>query len=294
MEKNKHLLNRILEIDKEILGTHAVSECEKEIKAMVNSISHLLSPQSEPQVRINVINNLIFKQKGFPVPSGTTHDLDMKNRLVTNAIINNKGYCVELAIIYLIISKELSLPIKAVAIPISHMFLRYEQDNNPLNIELSYGGEIVSDDIYFRIFRFPYPVSDKSKYLVPLTDKEVIGVYLNIIGHTYFRQKQYKFALQYFERELELTPKFPKVHYSLGYTYLKVGNKEKAIEEFKKEIEINPNYIYPYLYLSKLHTQKGESDKALPNIKVIIKYFERNRAKGYTSTNYVTERIPEG
>lgn len=293
MEKNEYLLNRILEIDKEILSVHAVSECEKKIKAMVDSIPYILSLQSEPQGRINVINNLIFKQQGFPVPNLTTHGLDMKNRLVTNTIINNKGYCVELAIIYLIISKEIDLPIEAVAIPISHIFLRYKQDNNLLNIELSYGGKIVSDDIYFKIFRFPFPVPNKLKYLIPMEDDGVVGFYLHIIGHTYFRQKQYKTALQYFKRELELTPRFPKVHYSIGHSYLKIKDKESAIDEFEKEIEINPNFVYPYLYLNKLYIEKGERSKALFSIRMLMEYFEKNRANGYTSTNYITDCIPE-
>ena len=61
---------------------------------------------------------------------------------------------------------------------------------------------------------------------------------LSALDH--FQMRDFRQAIQLFNRTLELKPKFAQPHYYLGVMYAQTFNNEAAIEHFKKALELEP------------------------------------------------------
>ncbi|MBL1222549.1 serine hydrolase [Chryseobacterium sp. L7] len=64
--------------------------------------------------------------------------------------------------------------------------------------------------------------------------------YLNDVGYTMLRKKEFTKAIDVFRLNAALYPKSENVYDSLGEAYLKAGQKDKARENYQKVLEINP------------------------------------------------------
>lgn len=64
--------------------------------------------------------------------------------------------------------------------------------------------------------------------------------YLNGVGYTMLRNREFTKAIDMFRVNAALYPKSENVYDSLGEAYLKAGQKEKARENYKKVLDINP------------------------------------------------------
>jgi tetratricopeptide (TPR) repeat protein len=62
------------------------------------------------------------------------------------------------------------------------------------------------------------------------------------LGYAEVKNKNYKKAIPYFEKSIELKGDYPTSHYNLAYSYLYNNEREKAIESAKKAFDL---YEYP-------------------------------------------------
>lgn len=64
--------------------------------------------------------------------------------------------------------------------------------------------------------------------------------YLNDVGYTMLRKKEFTKAIDVFRLNAALYPESENVYDSLGEAYLNAGQKDKARENYQKVLEINP------------------------------------------------------
>jgi tetratricopeptide (TPR) repeat protein len=65
-------------------------------------------------------------------------------------------------------------------------------------------------------------------------------------GKTSFVSGDYKNAIDYLTKAIELDPKSSRAYYYRGIAYGKLGNDQQAIKDFDKAIELNPKYSMAY------------------------------------------------
>jgi tetratricopeptide (TPR) repeat protein len=56
------------------------------------------------------------------------------------------------------------------------------------------------------------------------------------VGYPYYYARQYEEAIKYFQRALELNPRFARGHLAIGQAYVQMGKHEEAIAQIKKAI----------------------------------------------------------
>jgi tetratricopeptide (TPR) repeat protein len=61
------------------------------------------------------------------------------------------------------------------------------------------------------------------------------------LGVNYYNAQDMDNAIKYFEKSVQVDPKFADGYYQLALVYLAKGNNAKTIEYFNKVIEIDPN-----------------------------------------------------
>ncbi|KAA3617536.1 MAG: tetratricopeptide repeat protein [Calditrichaeota bacterium] len=82
-------------------------------------------------------------------------------------------------------------------------------------------------------------------------DKNFWEAYYNL-GILYFNSKQYKQALNQFNKIIKALPNFDKPYYGRGLIYEKEKKYDLALADFKKVTEFNPNDPKPFYYMGKI------------------------------------------
>jgi hypothetical protein len=94
------------------------------------------------------------------------------------------GTCASLPVLYVAVGRRLGYPMKLVTTR-NHLFARWDDGRERINVEATGVGLSVFDDDYYR--RWPFPVSPeeerRERYLVSLSPREELGVFLSLRAH---------------------------------------------------------------------------------------------------------------
>jgi tetratricopeptide (TPR) repeat protein len=84
-------------------------------------------------------------------------------------------------------------------------------------------------------------------------------------GLAYLQQKQYKLAIEDFNKALEIWPQYNFVYNDRGAAYLELQDYQQAINDFNQSILLKPNYFRPYLGRAHIFELMGQQDQAKQN-----------------------------
>lgn len=91
-------------------------------------------------------------------------------------------------------------------------------------------------------------------------------VALNMLAMVYFKLKEYKKSLEFWDKLLSENMNVPSLHTNIGLCYFKIEEYQKALEHFEKSLELNPNPTvlnYKGLTLSKMGDFRGAMETFL-------------------------------
>jgi Tfp pilus assembly protein PilF len=78
----------------------------------------------------------------------------------------------------------------------------------------------------------------------------------------YLGKNNYKLAKESLEKAVRLSPQGATFHYNLGIVLFKEKNYRKAIDQFNKTIEIDPAFSLAYRGLAVCYEYLGEKNKS--------------------------------
>jgi tetratricopeptide (TPR) repeat protein len=239
----------------------------------------------EPEAIVNTINEFFFDELGFTyVQTGNLEDL-----YLNKVIDGRKGNCIGLSILYLSIAERLKLPVFGVNVP-EHIFVRYDDGEQRINIEMGHSGMNLSDIFYVThsIERFDKKSVDSGCFLMNLNKKEVISdVFLN---RSKIRRERgnHRGALDDCNKAILLNSRNPGAYCNRGVIYEKMemiseaiesyslaifgvkGEYGKAIEDFGEAISINPVFTLSYFNRAIALKKMGEIEKAIQDYNKVI------------------------
>jgi len=82
-------------------------------------------------------------------------------------------------------------------------------------------------------------------------------------GVVLLEEGQYDRAIAYFNKAIEINPKYAVAYLNRGSAYDGKGQYDKAISDFNKAIEINPRFAVAYFNRGFVYDRKGQLDKAI-------------------------------
>jgi tetratricopeptide (TPR) repeat protein len=88
-----------------------------------------------------------------------------------------------------------------------------------------------------------------------------MGYYYAILAQVLWEKKEYKTALQYFEKSVTIDPSLANVE-GLA-TALSYMHGERAMSAWQQVLEKNPNNYFAYAYIEREAAKSGEKDKAI-------------------------------
>ena len=81
-------------------------------------------------------------------------------------------------------------------------------------------------------------------------------------GNSFLKKGQFDQAIAYFNRAIEINPRYDTAYNNRGFVYYIKGQYDKAIADCTKVIEINPKYALAYKNRATAYFYKRQYEKA--------------------------------
>ena len=105
-------------------------------------------------------------------------------------------------------------------------------------------------------------------------------------GVVLLEEGQYDRAIAYFNKAIEINPKYADAYNNRGNAYAKKGQYDKAIADYNKAIEINPRFAAAYNNRGNAYMGNGQYDKAISDYNKAIEINPRD-AFAYDNRGFV-------
>jgi len=169
-----------------------------------------------------------------------------------------KGDCLALAGLYLAISSRLDLAVHGVVVP-GHFFVRYDDGQTRINVEMLRGG-LARDDAFYRE-RFGVPEGDAC-YMRNLLLDETLAVFVFNVANRYAAAGRTDLAERALARVVEILPGFAEAHGNLGVLLYRRGEASLAVACFERAVETNRLAGGAWLNLGVARQALGRLDEA--------------------------------
>ncbi len=107
-------------------------------------------------------------------------------------------------------------------------------------------------------------LAEKEKQEVKVNPTENLTAYQWFSkGYDADNLKLYDKAIEYYQKAININPKYVEAYNNMGIIYSKQGNDNKALEMYEKAISINPEHASTYANMGAAYNNKGDFDKAI-------------------------------
>ncbi|HSX04396.1 MAG TPA: transglutaminase family protein [Rhabdochlamydiaceae bacterium] len=198
-----------------------ILQYEASLDLMALQVSVRLPKNATPIDKIREINRFIFQEMRFRFPPHALYakDIDLYTFL-PSVLDNRQGVCLGVSILYLCLAQRLDLPLEIITPP-GHIFVRWENGDEVINIETTARGINPSDETYLGI---------NTRLLQRRTLKEVVGMAFVNQASVYWAKEEYQKTVTLYEKALPYLPDDPLIKMFLGFNYLFIGKIEKGSE----------------------------------------------------------------
>lgn len=148
---------------------------------MAFNVGKIAKGSEIPEARIGALNTFLYRPGRWNGNVTYEYDLDdmearqTKNKYLNGYLETQKGSCITMPMLYIVLAQRLEWPIYAVCAP-KHFFCRYvAEDFKNNNIETTSGGGYIYDLDYVMDTGIPKKAIDNGVYLRTLSNKEYIG-----------------------------------------------------------------------------------------------------------------------
>ena len=210
--------------------------------------------QLKGESAVAALGRFLFEEKGFV---REVEDSDIRFMLLPWVLRHRKGSCLGLAGLYLVLARDLGLPVHAVLVP-GHFFVRFQEKSRKVNIELLRKGEGMTEEWY----RAKWPFEGQPEaYLRALSDKETLAVFHFNLGNAYRKARNLAEAIRHYERALRLFPSFAEAHASLGLCHQLRDDKQGAERAYLRARALQPGLLGLEQNLASLRKESPMSDQ---------------------------------
>lgn len=181
-------------------------------------VSALVGNSRDPDLRIRVINTVLFRELGF------SYDLEAMDALVRNErpelrtlshlLRTHRGNCSSLPVLWFAIAERLRYPVYMVSSP-QHLFLRYDDGTYRSNIEATSGGGESTDAELAQELGVPEEGIRSGAYMRELSKRELLGV---LVGDAVapWISTDTQSAIQALEAAAVIAPRSVEIHWQLS------------------------------------------------------------------------------
>ena len=140
--------------------------------------------------KINIINDYLFRKKGFKGNTKNYYDTD--NSYINKVIDKKTGIPISLSILYLLIAKRINLPVFGINLP-SHFIIKYQDDKEEFFIDPFNEGIVISRKEAIKFLK-QLGVSEKDfdsiSFLNNASERDIIKRFINNLINVYEKNNE--------------------------------------------------------------------------------------------------------
>lgn len=203
---------------------------EATIDLMALQILTRITMHDSPAKKIRAINHFIFEEMGFRFPPHSSYakDVDLYTFL-PSVLDSRRGVCLGVSILYICLAQRLDLNLQMVTPP-GHIFVRWSDGNEIINIETTARGVHLPDEKYLGV---------DTRSLEQRTIKEVIGLAHFNQASVFWERKQHEKALESYSKAKPYLPEDKLLIELMGFNTILKGDKEAG----KQLLQLIVNHI---------------------------------------------------
>lgn len=207
------------QVESEELSMQTVRSYEAMIDLMALQIAVKLKKDATPYDKIRAMNTFVFEEMGFRFPPHSKYAKDIDLYTFLPSVLDSRhGVCLGVSILYLSLAQRLDLKLEVITPP-GHIYVRYRNGHEVINIETTARGVHVDSEEYLGI---------RSKKLQERNMKEVIGLAHINNASACFKEENFKEALSRYQKAKPYLPDDKLTLELMGFCYLFTGEKEKG------------------------------------------------------------------
>ncbi len=215
---------------------------------------------------IEIINEYLFQDLGFQAVKTADNPNDL---FLHEVLVNRRGYCLSLSVLYLAIGERVGLPLYGVVVP-GHFFVRYDDGRTKINIETTSNGATPNDAHY--VTKFKPPDFPGSIYMDNLTKVQTLGCFFNNLGNSYSDVGDIPMAKMQLERAVRINPTLAEARTNLGNIYLRLENSRGAIDQYVQALKILKEDAKIHNNLANAYMLMEHHNKAVSHFTLAIRY----------------------
>lgn len=172
-----------------------------------------------PKEVVDTLNDFIFREMHFRFPPHSTfaEEIDLYT-FIPSVVDSRRGVCLGVSILYLCLAQRIGIDLQIITPP-GHIFVRYEDGDQVINIETTARGIHIPDEDY---------LSMDTKALQKREMKEVVGMAHMNHAALFWQQDEYEKAIKTYLIAQKYMPDDPLIKEFLAYNYLFVGENDRA------------------------------------------------------------------
>lgn len=210
-----------------------IKSYEAAIDLMALQILSRLRPQALPKDKIRAINRFIFEEMGFRFPPHSTYakDIDLYTFL-PSVLDSRRGVCLGVSILYICLAQRLNLDLEIVTPP-GHIFVRWHQGNESINIETTARGIDLPDDQYLGV---------DTRKLQQRNIKETIGLAHFNQASVFLEREEYEKALMSYRKAEKYLIDDKHLMSLMGCTALLHGDESLGRKLMEQVVDYLPDH----------------------------------------------------
>ncbi len=226
-----------------------------------------VSSRMDPKTRAHDLMDAVFSEKGL----GITYE-DMGTKTAVETFKSRSGNCLSFTVLFVAMARHLGLDAYFlevgevmswdrrgdIVLRNHHMLVEIEIENGSMNVDFLPGGE--------KRYRKARRVGDR----------RVLAHYYNNVGAEILTTGDDELARAYFERALEVDPKFAHAWTNLGVAWRHLGDFERAEQSYLEALEIDGDESTAITNLASLYIATGRRDEAEPLLERVNAHLRSN------------------
>ena len=209
----------LFQFDETLNPREEIEQYESSIDLMALQIAARLSPAPSNEEKIREINHFIFQEMQFRFPPHSLYATDIDLYTFLPSVLDSRqGVCLGVSILYLSLAQRLNLPLEIITPP-GHIYVRYNNGSNIINIETTSRGIDMPSELYLGI---------NTRKLQQRTLKEVIGLAFMNQAAVFWSREDFAKALSLYEKASLFLPSDPLLKMFRGFNLLFVGKNTEG------------------------------------------------------------------
>ncbi len=256
------LAQQVLEIELEGTDTGKYVQI---VDGLTRKVSKAIRKEKAPTKIIRAMNAVFFEDESFLAEEGTGEP-----PFLYQTLDSGRGGCYSLSLLYLVTADYLGLPIHPVLAP-SHIFCRWSDGRNSINIEATHNGESLQNYWYIEDLKISKISLQKGVYLKNINRKNLEGVVIQRRSQLRYNNGLVEQAFEDAEKAVRLAPLLRSGHLVRARCHMEGDRYQEALSDLGRAISLDPNFSTAYLQRGEIHCILGNLNKAVVDFSDALK-----------------------